>query len=76
VGHYTSKHCKGGNGLTNFCLGGCKHRFHCKCIGALQKAECLLCRQEFEFQDLIMFVFFKSLANAASQLPSTGGGAS
>ncbi len=58
----------GGSGLTNFCLSGCKHRFHRKCVGALQKAECPMCRQGFEFRDLVLFAFFKSLP---SSLPSS-----
>jgi hypothetical protein len=57
---------KGGNGLTNFCLSGCKHRFHRKCIGALSKAECPMCRKGFEFGDLVLFGFFKSLASQSS----------
>jgi hypothetical protein len=63
---------KGGNGLTNFCLSGCKHRFHRKCIGALSKAECPMCRKGFEFGDLVLFGFFKSLS--ASQEQSSAGG--
>ena len=60
-------HSKGGNGLTNFCLSGCKHRFHHKCIGALSKAECPMCRKGFEFGDLVLFGFVKSLANSQEQ---------
>ena len=61
----------GGNGLTDFCLGGCKHRFHRKCVGALTKPECPLCRQGFDFRDLVLFAFFQSLipAPAAPQAP-------
>ena len=51
----------GGNGLTDFCLGGCKHRFHRKCVGALTKPECPLCRQGFDFRDLVLFAFFQSV---------------
>ena len=60
---------RGGNGLTDFCLGGCKHRFHRKCVGALTKPECPLCRQGFDFRDLVLFAFFQSVAPRRIPVP-------